>query len=378
MRENPPSLPDPGGSDEPGGCIESGSGQRVIVAVNPVDPRIGGTPVVGPPVVPRSAPPHPGRVHTDGSAVEDVANGAVAILAVAAALVRYAAEMATRSRRSALPRLPFIGPRGPVLRRALSGPVARVLAPRASAAVRTLSVVADELVPGVTRAVLARLDVLALVREFVDLDRLAAMLDVDAVVARVDLDAVLDRVDVDAIAARLDLDAAAARLDLDAVAARLDLNALVDEVDVARVIDRVDLDAIAARLDLDAIAARLDLDAVAARLDLNALVDEVDLDRAVSRVDLDRAVDRVDVDRVIARTDVAGLARYVVQEIDLPGLLSASTGTVTSEMVRSVRDQGADADRAVERVVDRLLHRHGRRTGTTEDGSGTDRPGDGR
>jgi hypothetical protein len=303
------------------------------VAVNPVDPRIGGAQMVGPPVVPRSAPPHPGRVHTDGSAVEDVANGAVAILAVAAALVRYAAEMATRSRRSALPRLPFIGPRGPVLRRALSGPVARVLGPRASAAVRALSVVADELVPGVTRAVLARLDVLALVREFVDLDRLAAMLDVDAVVARVDLDAVLDRVDVDAIAARLDLDA---------VAARLDLNALVDKVDVARVIDRVDLDTV------------------------------------VDGVDLDRAVDRVDVDRVIARTDVAGLARYVVQEIDLPGLLSASTGTVTSEMVRSVRDQGADADRAVERVVDRLLHRHGRRTGTTEVGPGTDRPGDGR
>jgi hypothetical protein len=86
----------------------------------------------------------------------------------------------------------------------------------------------------------------------------------------------------------------------------------------------------------------------------------------------------VDVDRVIARTDVAGLARYIVQEIDLPGLLSASTGTVTSEMVRSVRDQGADADRAVERVVDRLLHRHGRRTGTAEAGPVTDRPGDGR
>src|SRR3954468_18356923 len=108
---------------------EPGRGQRFPVAVNPVDPRIGGTPVVGPPVVPRSAPPHPGRVHTGGSAVEDVANGAVAILAVAAALVRYAAEVATRGRRSALPRLPFIGPRGPVLRRGPSRPGGRVLGP---------------------------------------------------------------------------------------------------------------------------------------------------------------------------------------------------------------------------------------------------------
>jgi hypothetical protein len=80
-------------------------------------------------------------------------------------------------------------------------------------------------------------------------------------------------------------------------------------------------------------------------------------------------VDRVDVDRVIARTDVAGLARYIVDEIGLPGLLRTSTGSVTSEVVRSVRDQGADADRAVERVVDRLLHRHGRRTRITEGGA---------
>jgi hypothetical protein len=310
-----------------------------------MDPRIGTPPVVGPPVVPHSTPPHADRVHTDGSAVEDAVNGAFAVLAVAAALARYAAEVATRSRRRALRHLPFIG-RGSVLRRALSGPAPRVLAHPASAAVRALAVAADELVPDVTRAVLARLDVLALVREFVDLDRLVTMLDVDAVVARVDLDAVLDRVDLDAVAARLDLDAVAARLDLNAVAARLDLNALVDKVDVARVIDRVDLDTI---------------------------VDGVDLDRAVNRVDLDRAVDRVDVDRVIARTDIAGLARYVVQEIDLPGLLRASTGSVSSEMVRSVRNQGADADRAVERVVDRLLHRAARRTGTAR-GDAENRP----
>jgi hypothetical protein len=41
-------------------------------------------------------------------------------------------------------------------------------------------------------------------------------------------------------------------------------------------------------------------------------------------------------------------------------------------MVRSVRDQGADADRAVERIVDRLLHRAARRTGTA--GGGETRP----
>jgi hypothetical protein len=313
------------------------------VAVNPVDPQVGDARRVDPSVARRPTHPSPlhvDRVYAEGSAVGDAVDGAFAVLAVAASLVRYAAA---RSRRRLLPHLPFTE-QGVALRRALHGPLGWALAHPASAAVRALAVAADELVPDVTRAVLARLDVPALVREFVDLDRLAALLDVDAVAAKLDLDAVLDRVDVNAIAAKLDLDA---------VAARLDLDTLVDKVDVSRVIDRVDLDAIVARVDLDRAVGRVDLDAV------------------VARVDLDRAVDRVDVDRVIARTDLAGLARYVVQEIDLPGLLRASTGSVSSEMVRSVPHQGADADRAVERIVDRLLHRAARRTGTAGGGAET-------
>jgi hypothetical protein len=289
------------------------------VAVNPVIEQLG-----------PARPPQAYRAEAYGHAVGDAVDGAFAVLAVSAALVRYAAEVAATGRRRVFGRLPFTGQTA-VLRRALYGPTARLLAHPASAAVRALSVAADQVVPEMARGVLARLDVPALVREYVDVDRIAALLDVDAVVARVDFDAVLDRIDFDAV-----LD----RIDLDAVIARLDLDTVVDKVDVSRVIDRVDLDSVVAR---------------------------VDLDRAVDRVDLDRAVERVDVDRVIARTDLAGLARYVVEVIDLPGLLRASTGSVTTEVVRTVRDQGADADRAVERVVDRLLRRQARRTGTTED-----------
>jgi hypothetical protein len=283
-------------------------------------------------VIPADEQPVPERlarrygVEAYGNAVGDAVDGAFAVLAVSGALARYAAEVAATGRRRVLARLPLAGQaRG--LRRALYGPTAQLLAHPASAAVRAVSVAADQVVPELVRAVLARLDVPALVREYVDIDRLAAMLDVDAVVARVDLDAVMERVDLDAVMNRVDLDAVVARLDLDRI---------VDKVDVSRVIDKVDLDAVVAR---------------------------VDLDGAVDRVDLDRAVDRVDIDRVLSRTDLAGLARYVVAEIDLPGLLRASTGSVTTEVVRSVRDQGADADRAVERVVDRLLRRQARHTG---------------
>ena len=317
------------------------------MAVNPVDPQIRGPHPLGRPVARRStlpSPPQHDHVYAEDRAVDDLVDAAVAVLTVAAALARYAADAASRSRHRILRHLPFTAP-PTVLRRGLPGPVVWAVVHPASAAVRALAVAADELVPGVTRAVLARLDVPALVREFVDVDRLAAMLDVDAVVARVDLDAVLERVDLDSIVARVDLDRAVNRVDLDAV------------------LDRVDLDAVAARLDLDTLVDKVDVSRIIDRVDVDSIVARVDLDRAVDRVDLDRAVDRVEVDRVIARTDVAGLARYIVQVIDLPGLLRASTGSVSSEMVRSVRDQGADADRAVERVVDRLLHRPGRRTG---------------
>ena len=58
------------------------------------------------------------------------------------------------------------------------------------------------------------------------------------------------------------------------------------------------------------------------------------------------------------------IARYVVQEIDLAALIRSSTASLSTDVVRGVRDQGADADRAVERLVDRLLlRRHGRHDG---------------
>jgi hypothetical protein len=164
----------------------------------------------------------------------------------------------------------------------------------------------------VVAALLSTVDLTELVRAHVDLDTVAAGLDVDAVVARVDLDAAVARVDLDAAVARVDLDAAVARVDLDAAVAR------------------VDLDAIARRLDLDDLATGLDLDRVVAR---------VDLDEVAARLDLDRVVARVDLDAIIARIDLEGLARQVIDAVDLPEIVRQSTGSLTSETVRSVRTE---------------------------------------
>ena len=120
--------------------------------------------------------------------------------------------------------------------------------------------------------------------------------------------------------------------------------------------------ALLSRLDVPQLAREYgQLDRVAADVDLDALARRLDLDEIASRVDLNALVDRVDVDRVLARTDVAGLARYIADEIDLPGLLRATTGSVSSEMVHGVRDQGAHADLVVARAIDKFLRREGRR-----------------
>jgi hypothetical protein len=188
-------------------------------------------------------------------------------------------------------------------------------------AVTALSRLIDHLTPRVAEAVLARVDATDLVLRHVDLDTLIQHVQVDAIVAQVDLQAVLDRVDVDAIVARADLQA---------------------------VIDRVDVDAVMARADLQAVIDRVDVDAIVARADLQAVLDRVDVDQVMSRADLDA---------VIARIDLIRLAEYVVEGIDLPGIIRSSTGSMASEGLLEVRRQGIRADERVAHAVDRLLRR---------------------
>ena len=142
---------------------------------------------------------------------------------------------------------------------------------------------------------------------------------------------------------------------LEAVLAEIDLTQLVAE--------HVDLDVLARRLDLDAAVARVDLDAAVARVDLDRIVDRVPIDRVLDRVDVDEVAARLDVDAVLARVDLIGLARYVIDGVDLPEIVRDSTGSMASEGLREVRLQTIDADERVNRIVDRLLlRRQARRT----------------
>ena len=178
-------------------------------------------------------------------------------------------------------------------------------------AAAALSRLIDQLLPRVAEAVLARVDATELVLRHVDLDTIIENVQLDAVVARVDLQAVIDRVDVDAIVARADLQA---------------------------VIDRVDVDAIVARADIEAV---------------------------LDRVDVDQVMSRADLDAVIARIDLIRLAEYVVEGIDLPGIIRSSTGSMASEGLLEVRRQGIRADERVAHAVDRLLRRSDRAPATS-------------
>ena len=69
-------------------------------------------------------------------------------------------------------------------------------------------------------------------------------------------------------------------------------------------------------------------------------------------------LDTIDLDEVAhERMDLLDLANYVIDGIDLPGIIRESTGSVASETVQAVRMQSIDADVAVQRIVDRILLR---------------------
>jgi hypothetical protein len=83
----------------------------------------------------------------------------------------------------------------------------------------------------------------------------------------------------------------------------------------------------------------------------------VDIDALVADVDIDAIAARIDIEGIIGRIDLGALAEEVIAAVDLPEIIRQSTGAMTSEGVRGARMQGIEADRAVERLVDRLRGR---------------------
>jgi hypothetical protein len=142
------------------------------------------------------------------------------------------------------------------------------------------------------------------------------------------------------------------RMDLDSVvtAAIADLD--LDHV-VAQVLEATDLDAAVAK-----IVERTDLESA-----ISAGMESVDITAVVlEHLDVPRLVDaimaRIDTTKlVLDNVDIVTLAEAVIDGVDLPRIVRESSGSIASETVDTVRLQGMDADRAVARLVDRLLGR---------------------
>jgi hypothetical protein len=91
------------------------------------------------------------------------------------------------------------------------------------------------------------------------------------------------------------------------------------------------------------------VDQAVARLDLAAIVSRY--------VDLDEVVRSVDVPAVVDRIDLVAVVEEVLAAIDLPAIIRDSTGSLTSETVRSARLTGISADDAISRSIERLVFR---------------------
>jgi hypothetical protein len=175
------------------------------------------------------------------------------------------------------------------------------------------SAVLDRVVPGVTDAVIQRIDITGLVVGRVDL--------------RTIITSALDQIDL-------------TRIVIERVDLRRVVEAALDSIDVTEIVlQRVDLVAV--------------VDAILDQLDLTALVEQ--------RVDIDALVATVDLEPVIDRLPIVEIAEYVIEQTDLPAIIRQSTGGVASDAIDAVRLRSVATDVATARIVDRLLPRRGRK-----------------
>jgi len=108
----------------------------------------------------------------------------------------------------------------------------------------------------------------------------------------------------------------------------------------------------------DGILNRLDLtDIVVERVEVNRLIHEADIQAILQRVDLDEVASRLDIQAIVDRLDLVGIARNLIDELELTEIIRESTGALAVESIEQLRVQGVRADRVVSRALDRIVRR---------------------
>lgn len=96
---------------------------------------------------------------------------------------------------------------------------------------------------------------------------------------------------------------------------------------------------------------------VVRRVDIDRVIEKADIEAVVRRVDLDAVATRLDIDAIIDRVDLVGMARYLMDELEVPEIIRESTGALAAESIEQLRIQGIRADRFVSHLLDRIVRR---------------------
>ena len=108
----------------------------------------------------------------------------------------------------------------------------------------------------------------------------------------------------------------------------------------------------------DGILNRMDLTDIAIqRVDVDRLIQEADIEAVLQRVDLDEVASHLDIQAIVDRLDLVGIARNLIEELELTEIIRESTGALAVESIEQLRFQGVRADRVVSRALDRIVRK---------------------
>jgi hypothetical protein len=98
-------------------------------------------------------------------------------------------------------------------------------------------------------------------------------------------------------------------------------------------------------------------DIVVANLDVNRVIEQADVEAAVRRVDLNAAASRIDAEAIVNGIDLVAIARYLMEELDVPEIIRESTSAMADDSIEQLRIRGMRADNFVAHLVDRVVRR---------------------
>jgi hypothetical protein len=98
-------------------------------------------------------------------------------------------------------------------------------------------------------------------------------------------------------------------------------------------------------------------DIVVANLDVNRVIEQADIEAAVRRVDLNAAASRIDAEALVNGIDLVAIARYLMEELDVPEIIRESTSAMADDSIEQLRIRGMRADNFVAHLIDRVVRR---------------------